>query len=589
MKLILEIIPTPKNNYMPNIFSYSLLILSAIFLFSCGTSKNASSGKGVKSNITPEAQVKVMTMFIDASMKQAQGYHSESINEYLQVIRFAPNHAPSHFNVAKIYFENLNNAEKALEFAQNALRLDDNNVFYYELSAQILIKLNKNEEAVSLLQRGVKKFPNETDLQAQLVDALMKAAKYDDAIGVLNKLETKSGMMIQAVNQKRDIYRFQKKYDLAILETNKLINSTRDNAQYYYDLHDLYLAQGKQMEAMKTLETLLSTHPNDPVANFKLVDYYNLTGNQPKAQELMYKNFDNPHLNLDAKVSFLIRAIQSPGFQQNSGMIKSMISKLHQQNPKSGLVSSLRGDVYASLGKLDSARYYFKQAVLLDDSNPKVWEAILRIDAQLEMSDSLMKDSEQAMETFPNNPMVVYYNGIAHYQKKDYRNAARIMEKFTKFEVSDPVMLTQAYSLLGESYHRLNEYVKSDKAYESGLAVDPNNLTILNNYAYYLSLRKEKLDYALSLSEKTVKLMPNSATYLDTYGWILFQLGRYQEAQTYIQKAYHIAPSADIADHLGDVLFRLGETDRAVELWKEAKTKGVGNLLIDQKINNRKL
>lgn len=582
--MISEIILMRNITYIKGL----LLVCSAILFLACGTTKKTTASKS-NNGITPEAEVKLMSMYIEASMKQSQGYFAEALSDYAQVIRFQPKHAPSHYNSGKIYLENLNQPEKALEHAQQAVTLDEMNPFYYDLLAQAYIKLNKQNEAITVLQKASKKFPDETDFQPQLVDLLLKTARYDDAIEVLSKLETKSGMMIQAVAQKKDIYRFQKKWDLAIAENRKLINATRDNAPFYYDLHDLYLSQGKQMEAMRTLEELLVQHPNDPVANFKLVDYYNATGNPQKADELMYKNFDNPQLNLDAKVGFLVRAIQSPSFQNNVGMVQTMVAKLSAQNPKSAMVASLRGDVYASLNKPDSARYYFKKATRLEDTNPKVWEAILRLDMQLNQNDSLLQDSERALETYPNNPAVVYYNGIAYYNKKDYKNTTRVIEKFLKFDVKDPVMLTQAHSILGESYHRLGDHAKSDKAYERGMEIDPSNMTILNNYAYYLSLRGEKLDYALSLSDKTVKMMPNSPTYADTYGWILYQLGRYQEAQTYLQKAYSMTPSAETADHLGDVFFRLGNPDRAVELWREAKSKGLNNPNLDQKINNRKL
>jgi Tfp pilus assembly protein PilF len=69
------------------------------------------------------------------------------------------------------------------------------------------------------------------------------------------------------------------------------------------------------------------------------------------------------------------------------------------------------------------------------------------------------------------------------------------------------------------------------------LKYNPDNIPVLNNYAYYLSLEQTDLDKAEEMSYRTIKAEPNNATYLDTYAWILFQLGQYNDALFYIRQA----------------------------------------------------
>ena len=126
--------------------------------------------------------------------------------------------------------------------------------------------------------------------------------------------------------------------------------------------------------------------------------------------------------------------------------------------------------------------------------------------------------------------------------------------------------------MLGETYRNLNENELSDKEFDNALNLDPENLPVLNNYSYYLSLRDSDLKKALKMSSVTVKAEPLNATYLDTYGWILHKLGKNQEASKYLKKAVENdeAPSGEILQHYGDVLILLGKSEEALMYYREA-------------------
>ena len=118
----------------------------------------------------------------------------------------------------------------------------------------------------------------------------------------------------------------------------------------------------------------------------------------------------------------------------------------------------------------------------------------------------------------------------------------------------------------------------------------PENVPALNNYAYYLSLERRDLDRAEEMSYKTIKAEPKNATYLDTYAWILFEKGRYDEARIYIDDALlsNEEKSAGVVEHAGDIYFMTGDTEKAVELWKKAREMGIRTEEIEKKINEKK-
>jgi Tfp pilus assembly protein PilF len=92
------------------------------------------------------------------------------------------------------------------------------------------------------------------------------------------------------------------------------------------------------------------------------------------------------------------------------------------------------------------------------------------------------------------------------------------------------------------------------------------------------------------MAKKAVSLDPESASFQDTYGWVLFMQGKYKEAGEWILKALNNKeePSAEVMEHYGDVLYKLGDATQALQYWQKAKQKGKGSDLLEKKIADKK-
>ena len=126
--------------------------------------------------------------------------------------------------------------------------------------------------------------------------------------------------------------------------------------------------------------------------------------------------------------------------------------------------------------------------------------------------------------------------------------------------------LAEALSIAGDVwYQQMEDSKKAYEIYEQALQADPDRTSVLNNYAYYLSLEGRQLRKALKMSRRTIELEPDNATYLDTYGWLLYLLRRPKEAKPYFKHAmlYGGKDSAVVLEHYSKVLEALGETDLA--------------------------
>ena len=155
------------------------------------------------------------------------------------------------------------------------------------------------------------------------------------------------------------------------------------------------------------------------------------------------------------------------------------------------------------------------------------------------------------------------------YIKNDWEGVldqCGVLQELARRE-GDKDHLAEALSIAGDVlYKEIGDKKKAFAAYEEALKIDPDQATVLNNYAYYLSLEGRKLRKALKMSRRAVELDPDNASYLDTCGWLLYLLKKPKEAKPYFKHAmlYGGKDSAVVLEHYAKVLDALGEKDLAL-------------------------
>ena len=163
----------------------------------------------------------------------------------------------------------------------------------------------------------------------------------------------------------------------------------------------------------------------------------------------------------------------------------------------------------------------------------------------------------------------------------------------------NPDYISDIYELLGELYYEQGRVEDAFAAYDSCLVYRDDNVSCLNNYAYYLSLRNERLDEAERMSYRAIKMEPLNKTYLDTYAWILFVQGNYSLAKFYIDRV--VSPQqtdsllladdnlqADVFEHAGDIYAMNDTEELAVRYWTLAQRKGSESAILEKKVKLRK-
>lgn len=186
--------------------------------------------------------------------------------------------------------------------------------------------------------------------------------------------------------------------------------------------------------------------------------------------------------------------------------------------------------------------------------------------------------------------MIHYFNGFANYRKRRFEESIFSFEQAKRMGSSDARLVAEINGLLGDAYNAVKDYEKSDQAYEEALSYDPNNATVLNNYSFYLALRKENLDKAEKMSGALIKNYPDNPTFLDTHAWVLYMKEKYKEARKVIERAISTGKAnASHFEHYGDILYQLGDVNGAVEQWEKARGMNANSETLNKKIANRKI
>lgn len=166
-------------------------------------------------------------------------------------------------------------------------------------------------------------------------------------------------------------------------------------------------------------------------------------------------------------------------------------------------------------------------------------------------------------------PLLLHGRGYAEYSLKQYDKNIETFNELAKYAKKNKNndLLLEAYAGMGDIWEVKGNAKKAYSYYDKVLKIDPMYCPTLNNYAYSLAKEKKKssLIKAEKMSRITIQQEPGNSTYLDTYAYILYKMGAYQEAKKYYQKAiaYEKDLSSTIVKHYAECLYALEEYDLA--------------------------
>jgi len=569
-------------------------IFKLVLLFGASTmlaQANRQSSVQEPKAIYHKEDVERMSLMFDAVKAKNLGQVDKAIVLFEECISKGPNNAAAYYALSELYF-NSSNKEKAISCAEKAMAIDPKNKWYKELLVELYSQTNNIPKALSLFEKSYKEHKDDQMFLLQYQYLLQEAGNYKKALELLTELDQKSPDNEMIIMQKHQIYLKLNDFANAENELTKLTKAYPNDAKYFLDLAEFYRVNGREDWSKKTYLELLANQPYNPEALLTMSSIYNKEGKLDSFLKIADKLIDSKDVALDSKIAFLSNGLinlnKLDTLSRKSYLNLAM--RVASQYPEDPKASALMADFYYLSDDYLNASLYYKKSLKYKQDIYDVWQNLFVTQLGLSQFKELADSTQSAMALFPTQTIIYFYNAVANQNLKNYDKASAMYLKAIKFAGENDRMVAQIYASLGDLYNIQKKYKESDEAFDQSLKLVQDNLYALNNYAYYLSLRKSNLEKAKEMSKKTVDESPENSSYLDTYEWICFQMGQLDEALTYQTKVIAIQGQSKGVEyeHYGDMMYKKGNLDKAIEYWNKAKKEGKASEKIDEKLKLKK-
>lgn len=558
-------------------------------IISCTTSSPIVKRKKEKNSVSKQ-ESRIKYLLIEGTTEKIIGNLNEADSIFKLCLNIDPKNSACYYELSGIYLQK-NDVESALGFAIKAVKNQPTNE-WYKLNLALLYINNKNEkEAIKIFEELTIEHPQRYEYLYSLSDSYINIGEYKKAISPLNKLEKLIGNVPELLVQKHRLYLQIGEEQKAILEIQKLIANNPKEVKFYGLLAELFEAIGEDDKALEQYQKIIAIDSTNGIVNISLYQYYILKGEKKKAFTYLTPAIQSRDVNLEPKIDVLLHLFSD---FQNKIEIRPFIFNLcellistHPNNSKS---YSIFADYLLQDKQTEKALKYFKKSVALEKQKYALWNQIIILESNLNKLEELKEDSKSAMEIFPTQPTFYYFNGYANSKLGNYQDAVFSLNIGKELVLEDHYLLAEFYQLLGDAYHKLDDHALSDLNYDLSLEQHPNNPFVLNNYSYYLALRRESLEKAKTMIQRAIELNTENANYLDTYGWILFLEKKYIDSEFWLLKAIDFggAKNGTILEHYADVLYKLNKKTAALEYWELARENNNNSSVLIQKINLKK-
>ena len=411
-----------------------------------------------------------------------------------------------------------------------------------------------------------------------------------------------------------------KRAGLAILISVLQESQARDTLPAHIAISDLARAAGDAPRALSAAKAALNVAPRSEDAAMRVFEYglavdaqqafrdaQGFAAAHPKARRLRLllatqwaerREFDSAMAELvamakldpeDIDLVFMQGQIayRAKRLPEARNLLEQYVSRQSQRQSGASDEASGLVDAYQLLSRIAQDQGFFDDAVSLLD---KIQEPSARHNARVRQAairaqQGRVDDALAILDT--SDPQSLEEEVLtASAGAQMLREAKRPLEAIKRLEAAnermpDTVEIKYELAMMYERNEQLND---TERLLREVIALDPGHAHSYNALGYSLADRNQRLPEALKLITRALEIAPNDPFIMDSMGWIKFRLGDYVTAVQYLEKAYRVRPEADIAAHLGEALWMLGQRDAAIEIWKKALAKEADNATLQETI-----
>jgi Flp pilus assembly protein TadD len=444
--------------------------------------------------------------------------------------------------LAEAYY-NLNNHQESIYYYSKLLEIDPYNETVQNNLIFLYSHLKKDQDLSRFYWKMMGYYPGDSKFAIQYALVNIRLKNITEAQKVLEDVIERDSTEIEALQVLGNIYEINRDTVNALQTYKIILDIDPTNEENLTRIYRILRFQGNWEEIERIYSTMLTRGQESPQVRLILAETYYFQDKDEQAKAVL-----NPVLQED---NFRLAAYEILGRiayeNENFSEAESLFIFLTQDNPENRFGWLFLALIYNQQNEQQMSIKVLKQALTIHRDDPDLLAMYGSALSQTGQDQEAIKPLERALE-------------------QDRENIATI-------------------SSIAAVYDKLQMWNKSDSLYNEALKREPRNALLLNNYSYSLSQRNIELEKALEMVTLALEIDPDNGAYLDTKGWIYYQLKDFEKALFYIQKALDSREeSAEVLEHMGDVYYQMGEMNQAKIFWQRALEKDPKNSELAQKI-----
>ena len=543
------------------------------------------------------SQKNLFSFFFNEALKnRLQGDYNKSVEMYINCLKIDDTSAAVPYEIAKILYGS-NDLENANKFINMALANDnDSNKFYIELAVDIKVALQKYNELLPLVDKLIKSEPY--DVQAYLLASKIatEIKKYDLAINYLESVPDAELYEDYILPSKYDILMKSGKQKKAYKLIYQKYKKNPKSAKYNFYMSDYSFRTLKNQDGIGYLK-IATECPDGDIYNFDMANIMLKLNYIESFKVYSMAGFSSPNISSDVKFNKLVSSLQSKDVPLSDAdkhlFYTAAFDTLIAQYPDNEQFYLLYAEFCSAENNINKSIMLYEKLHSISSLSSEAWRDFLFKLSYVERYDDVLTYSTEALLTYPDEPILLLLQGDSYVIKEQYANAIKplkhsysLLSSISNSNVNN--LKVSVMNALATAYFYTDSASSAYAYFEEILNIDQYDVSALNNYSYYLSLKKENLDYAEQMARKANDIRPGNPTFLDTYAWVLYQKKNYSEALFIIERAIDLINkdknNSEIYDHYGDILYMNNNAEKAIDYWRksyESKKSDIVKMKID--------
>lgn len=552
--------------------------------------------------LNPQASVQAQDQqaIKDRELLQAQSayidglaaFENEDYRKALRLLKMAylkqPEQPGINYSLADAYLQ-INDLTNAMYFGKQATRLNPQNKWYHLKLAEIYRADGNNEGLIEQLHSALNYYPKDTDILYELAQTYTENDSLAKANNVYDQILRIEGSSIDIHLQKLKNFNDLDMQDSAIVELQKIRTLDPNNLATLHVLSNYYLQMNRLGEAKEVLHNALQIDRKDPKTLTMLSDIYMKEAKWDSLGIMVGQVVSDSSISAKSKMDIVQYLYSKYNDNPNNAKLRDatgrVLQKYMEREPENANVQGLAADFFARTNQNELALRALEKTTKLMPTNDSAWHQRLQLLLVEGKVQEAITVGKQAAQEIPQDPIILYFLGSAYLSNHDNQQALDNFKEAATLPARKPLKAS-IYSGIGSAYAAIRKWDQAFKNYEHSLKYNPDNPGVLNNYAYYLSVQNRDLEKAEKMAQRAIELDPQNPSYLDTVGWIYYQMGKYKEAQKYIQQSLDTGnASAEVMEHMGDVMDKLHNSEQAKYWWRKALEKDSTRTYLKEKIS----